>query len=169
MDIIPLDLDTTPETAGSSLPPAPPRPGAIAQEDPHAEADREDAFSHEPVWNGKLLPHGLAIERYTVFVSQRLAMGAPSLYLALQDGNAFYPDALRILWLCSVPFETITALRKDPDAMQAAIDLWATETAPIPDARKANMTAIEIFNASQLNRADPRQSARSSNHSERGN
>jgi len=166
MDIIPLD--PTPELAGATLPPAPPRPGTIAQEDPHAEADREDAFSHDPVWNGQPL-HGLSIERYTVFVSQRLSMGAPSLYLALQDGNAFYPDALRILWLCSVPPETITALRKDPDAMQAAIDQWAAEHAPIPTAGKAIVTAIEIFNASQLNRADPRQSARTSNHSERGN
>lgn len=149
------DLIHTPEPAHSITPPAPVRPASIALEDGAGESDREDAFDTEPVWNGQLL-HPFSIDRYSVFVSQRVSIGAPSLYQALRDGSAFYPEAIRILWLCAHAPATIAALRHEPESMQAAIEEWAAEHAPIHRAGDAVSVAIRIFNAVHVNRHDTR-------------
>jgi len=147
-------LDLTPQPATTTLPPAPPAPN-LAFEDPDAQQDREDAFSDDPEWHGTTL-QAFSVERYSIFVSQRISAGAPSLYKALVDGSAFYPDALRILWLCSQPPAIIQRLRRDPDAMQAAIEEWAATAAPVHLAAEAVTTALRIFNNAQLGRHESR-------------
>jgi hypothetical protein len=149
-------LDLTPIPATAALAPAPAAP-VLSFTDPDAQADREDAFSADPEWNGQPL-QAFSVERYSVFVSQRVSIGAPSLYQALRDGNAFYPDALRILWLCSQPPAVIQSLRRDPEAMQAAIEAWAATHAPVHLAATATTTALRIFNDAQLNRHESRHS-----------
>lgn len=160
-------LDLTPEFAGSQLAPAPLAPSAAA-EDPDAAADREDAFSEEPVWNGQPL-HSFSIERYSLFVEQRLQMAAPRLAAALTDGHAFYPDALRILWIASQEPAILRRYRREPEAMQAAIERWAATAAPIHRCGEAVATAIRIFNSCHLNQHEARPAATPSTGHPSGN
>jgi hypothetical protein len=160
MQTIPT-LDFTPIPVASALPAAPVRPVPAADEEAAAIQERDDAFSEAPVWNGKLL-EPFTIERYLIFLSQRTSLGAPRLYQAMSDGNAFYPDALRILWLCSHDSSTIQLLRTDPEDMQNVMEKWAEENAPLHLTAQAVTVAIRIHNAARTNRADPRHTAASS-------
>ncbi len=147
----------TPEPASTTLPPAP--RAAHIHDDPSAEAAREDAFTDDFLWQGQLL-QPLSLERYNIFVTQRLAMGAAPLGDALRDGGAFYPDALRLLWLCSHPPEILQRYRRDPDAMQTAIEAWAATHAPLHLAKEVIGTGLAVFNAAFENRHETRASTR---------
>lgn len=139
-----------PELAGGATSDPPPRPAPVSN-DPAGEAEREDAFSDEPQWDGRLL-FPFSVERYGIFVSQRVSMGAPSLYDALRDGSAFFPDAVRILWICSHLPAALSRLRPDPAAMQEAMDAWAEDHVPVHRGAEAVAVAIRIFNAANVNR-----------------
>lgn len=139
-----------PEIINDPLPAPPPAPSAITDA-PEEIKDREDAFDDEPVWNGTpLLP--FSIERYSIFVSQRLSMNAPPLIRAVRDGAGFYPDAIRILWICSTADDELSLVRKDPDLMQALMDRWAADHCPIHLATEAVTQAISMFNNANVNR-----------------
>ena len=148
----------TPETASAILPSAP-RQDASPHAAGAAEDAREDAFSAEFHWDGAIL-HPLSLERYNIFVTQRLAMGAPSLGDALRDGGAFFPDALRLLWLCSHTADVIQRLRRDPDAMQAAIEAWAAAAAPLSRCEEIIGIGLAIFNSAFESRHEARPSSR---------
>lgn len=151
-------IDLTPLPATEKLAAAPPMPRISEATPLTTPEDREAAFDAEFFWNGNLL-HSFSIDRYGLFVSHRCAMGAPRLHLAMADGNAFYPDALRILWLCSAEPLTLSMLRRDPDAMEKAINEWAAENVPVSRAAAACGLALEIFNAAHENKHEPRHSA----------
>lgn len=129
--------------------PVPPPPAGHA--DPAAEADRETAFSDEITWNGRKL-HGFSIERYTAFLDFRTHIGAPRLAKTVPDGNAFLPDAIRILWFCSVESAVITSLRRDPDSMQEAIMRWAGTEVPLSRAKEAIVAGLHIFDSAYLSK-----------------
>ena len=147
-----MNTFTTEPTTTETLPPA---PLATIHQDPATEADREAAFSDEYFWNEtQLLPFSL--ERYNIFVTQRLAMCAPTLGAALQDGAAFFPDALRLLWLCSTPPETLSRLRSRPQDMQAAIEAWAADNAPVSRSTEVLDIGLKLFNSAFENRHESR-------------
>jgi hypothetical protein len=83
-------------------------------------------------------------------------MGAPAIGEALRDGAAFYPDAQRILWLCSHGESAIQSLRRDPAAMQTAVEQWAATHVPIPRSAEAVNIALRIFNSAYETRHQPR-------------
>jgi hypothetical protein len=145
----------TPEPTTKSLPPAP--VNLTIHEDTEAESAREESFSAEFHWNDQLL-QPLSLERYNVFVSQRLAMAAPTLGQALKDGAAFFPDALRLLWLCSQPSAVISRLRANPAAMQDAIEGWAAEHAPVHRSGEILDLGINLFNSAFESRHESRAS-----------
>jgi len=148
----------TPEPATTeTLPPAP--PALTIHDDTDAETAREEAFSAEFFWDGQQL-EPLSLERYNVFVSQRLAMAAPALGIAIKDGAGFFPDALRLLWLCSHPADVLQRLRRDPDAMQAAIEAWAAAAAPLSRCEEIIGIGLAIFNSAFESRHEARPSSR---------
>ena len=105
-----------PEVEDEALPGAPARK-LKAEGDGPDEKQREAAFDGVWFWNDQKL-HGFSIERYGVFVSHRVAMGAPRLGQVLADPDAFFPDALRILFLCSVEAQDIMRLSRTPEALE---------------------------------------------------
>lgn len=153
MDPIP-SLDLTPVPASHPVQASPSRPD-IAREDPAADAAREAAFDAVFQLNGQpLLP--FSIDRYCAFLSHRAAMEAPSLLAAINDGYNFYPDAIRLLWLCSSKPSAILALKRDPESMEAAIQAWAAQHAPPPQAMDVITLALEIWNAAHTNQPEVR-------------
>ena len=72
-------------------------------EDPDlaAQTAREDAFtSEEPTWQGQPL-HPYSSGRESLFTQLRAAAGAPPLREAIADTDSFFPDAIRVIYLCS--------------------------------------------------------------------
>jgi hypothetical protein len=118
------------------------------------EKMREAAFDGEFFWNEQKL-HGFSIDRYGIFVSHRVAMGAATLGRVLGDPDAFFPDALRILFLCSVEREPLLRLARNPEALEAAVYAWAAEAVPMARRYDAEGTALEIFNAVYANQHRP--------------
>lgn len=157
-----MDTFAPEPTTTETLPPAP--ANLTLHEDREAEETREEAFSAEHYWNEQLL-HPLSIERYNIFVSQRLAMAAPTLGQALHDGAAFFPDALRLLWLCSQPSTVLGRLRAQPGAMQDAIEAWAAEQAPVHRSAEILDTGIRLFNSAFDTRHESRPSRAARAHS----
>lgn len=147
-------LDLSPEPASHPVAPAPKRPD-IQREDPTTAQEREAAFDAIFSWNGKPL-HPFSIERYCAFLSHRAAIGAPTLLAAIKDGCGFYPDAIRILWLCSSKPPEILTLRRDPERMEEAIQQWAETYAPPPQAMQIITTALDIWNSATTNQPEVR-------------
>lgn len=83
-------------------------------------AAKEEGFTFRGV---RLHPFSFA--RSSLFAQHRLAMGAPSLRLVVEDVDAFLGDALRILWLCSHGPEDWAELRSSPPQLQVVMDNWA--------------------------------------------
>lgn len=166
MNETPIDLTPAPISEKLTAAPAMPR---VSDSTPlTTPEEREAAFDAEFFWNGNLL-HSFSIDRFGLFVSHRCSMGAPKLHSAMADGNAFYPDALRILWLCSVEPLTLSLLRRDPEAMEKAITDWAAENVPISRAGEACGVAMEIFTAAHENKHEARHSAIDRNAPDSGN
>lgn len=156
MDPIPsLDLDPSPAVVPPMPPPPPREAGPVLSDD--SSRQREEAFSAEFKWAGKLL-QPLAIEKYTIFLSHRTALGSPPLNAVFRDSSAFYPDAIRLLWVCSVDVELLRSLRSDPELMESVILDWAEKNAPIHQAAAACALAIRLWNLAHENRPDPRDS-----------
>ncbi len=148
-----LEILDRPEVEGGELKGKPPTRTLKAEEGPD-EAVRERAFDGAFFWNGEEL-HGFSIDRYGVFVSHRVAMGAPRLGVVLGDPDAFFADALRILYLCSVEASLIRRLAREPEALEEAIYAWAGQAVPMNRRYEAEQVAIEIFNSVYVNQHEP--------------
>jgi len=118
------------------------------------EQEREDAFASNPTWDGREL-EPFSFARESVFYSLRRSMGSPTLAEINKDFTAFLADAARILWLCSVSKEEITALRSSPSVMQDVIDDWADAAIPPGTRESAAELALLIHNRSTVNHPSP--------------
>jgi hypothetical protein len=119
-------------------------------DDPAEEREREQAFDAVFQWKGRdLLP--FSSSRKSLFLQQRLAMGAPDLGACLRDLDAFFGDALRILFLCGNPPEVWQPLRTDALRMQLAIDDWADANVGPGEAAEAVLVAFRIYAAANRN------------------
>jgi len=147
--IIPRIHSDTAEIAQQKLPPAP-KLVVLDEEDPAHEKERQQAFDAEFSWRGRRL-HGFTSSREALFSKQRLSSGAPSLQACLDDLDAFFGDAARILWLCSHTPDDWAILRSSPSELQKVIDQWTDENIPQREAIAAVRTAYQIYAASRAN------------------
>ena len=148
-DTIPRIHHDEPELAHQKLPPAP-RPAAIDAEDPAHERERQAAFDAEYQWRGKKL-HGFTSSREALFSQHRLSMGAPSLQACLDDLDAFFADAARILWLCSHTPDDWSLIRSAPAELQKQIDLWGDDHISRGERYDAVSLAFRIYADARAN------------------
>lgn len=146
---IPRVFTDAPEPAVHQVAPAPAAPPS-GLADPAAEAARQAAFDSAFAWHGTEL-HPYSSSRDALFHQLRTSMGAPDFQRTLDDLDAFFGDACRILWLCSHLPEDWSILRCSPAALQCAIDAWADEHIPNPEAPSASLLALRIYTASLKN------------------
>lgn len=107
--------------------PLPARDGpAVHRGEQAAEQRRQTAFDSVPHWQGQPL-HPFSVSRETLFLQLRTAAGAPPLMAAMIDREAWYADAVRMLWLCSHLPDDWAQLRTEPVFLQSAIDQWADQ------------------------------------------
>jgi len=92
--------------------------------------------------------HPFNASRNALFSQHRLALGAPSLQLALNDVDGFAADAYRILWLCSHTPLDWSSLRCNPAKLQTVIDEWADKS-PVTDAVTATLLGYQVYAASR--------------------
>ena len=136
---------------------APPSPiplQSIREGEEAGKKEREEAFQSEFSWRGERL-HGFSVSRSALFLQHRVSMGAPDLQACLDDMDAFFADACRILWLCSHKPEAWTLLRCSPGALQAAIDRWTDENITGSEQSAATLLAFRIYAASTRNQHEP--------------
>ncbi len=134
-------------------PVAPSRPdfGEAAAAD---DKKRQAAFDSAPHWKGRPL-HPFSISRETLFLQLRCAAGAPGIYQAMIDGEAWYGDAVRILWLCLHTADDWDPLRAEPLKLQRHIDAWADTALQRGEKTDLILLTIGIWNASQINAHEP--------------
>ncbi len=120
-----------------------------------AERQRQTAFDSAPHWQGRAL-EPFSVSRETLFLQLRVAAGAPPLFAAMADAEAWYADAVRIAWLCSHRPEAWQELRARPLELQAAIDAWADAAI---DSRRDKvdlvLLTLRLWNESQINAHEP--------------
>lgn len=116
-------------------------------EDPELKAmeERGEAFaSEEPEWMGKPLePYSSG--RESLFVQIRAAAGAPPLRETIRTTDDFFPDAIRILYLCSHTPENWREHRRDPARWLEHIEDWADGAIPLHLKKNAASTAMNIL------------------------
>lgn len=153
IDASALDMSAGEDGEIAAMPPAPP----IVMDDVQAEMEereREAAYSEEPEWKGELL-QPFSFSRKSLFYSHRVSMGAPHLLEVLGDSMAFLGDALRILYFCAHDPAEYRHLRAKPELLQDAIDAWSDEQVESEeDALEAVTTALTLYNASEVNKAE---------------
>ena len=160
-------IDLTPTPASTALPPVPAAPSITAEPAEDAAA-RSAAFSGAHFWNDRKL-HGFSVSRFCIFQAHRTSVGAPFIHLALRDGAAFFPDALRILWICSVGSDMLELFSRDPAAMEREIHRWAETECPLHRIDEAVSTAITIYDGAQINQHQDRHDAIERKGSDSGN
>lgn len=116
---------------------------AIAAREKESEAARDQAFHFAPVWKGR--PLTWSISRESLFYSLREAVGARALWQTLADLDAFFADAIRILYLCSHTPEQWRHHRADPMLWQEEIERWADEAIAPTERQEATMTAFRLL------------------------
>lgn len=116
-----------------------------------AEKRRQQAFDSVPHWKGRPL-EPFSISREALFVQLRTAAGAAPFQTVLQDGEAWYADAIRLLWICSHTPEAWEDLRGEPLRLQSVIDRWADANL---DSRRDKhdlvLLTLRLWNESQVN------------------
>lgn len=142
--------------------PVPKMPKVIRDEvTPEDEREREQAFDASFRWGGRVLKP-FSSSRKSLFLQQRVAMGAPDLGKCLADIDGFLADAARILFLCSHdPDEEIEnerdgwgVLRADSFRLQMVMDLWTDKHIPAGKEAEAVQLAYRIYASTLVNRAE---------------
>lgn len=118
------------------------------------EKKRQAAFDSANHWKGRPL-HPFSISRETLFLQLRCAAGAPGIYAAMIDGEAWYGDAVRLLWLCLHTADDWDPLRAEPLKLQRHIDDWADATLDRGAKTDLVLLTIALWNASQINAHEP--------------
>jgi len=146
------------------------KPGAAAEAAPGDEERRQEAFDFVPMWKGQAL-EAWSVSRETLFLQLRHANGAAPFYACARDRESFYPDAVRILFLCLHTPEDWRAYRGNLVAFQEElIDPWADEFLQSgADKLALVVLALKVWNASQENQAEPMPDERPGKGPGRGN
>lgn len=120
----------------------------------HDQEAREAAFLAVPEWHGvPLVPFSSG--RESLFSMLRYLAVAPALETVVDDADAFFPDAIRILYLCSHQPEDWRALRRDPLLWQERIEAWADAAIPLHQKGEALLLAMQILGDAYRNRHEP--------------
>ena len=118
------------------------------------EAARTAAFDADPEWNGHPL-HPFSSGRESIFSQLRLSVGAPPLEAVFEDVDAFFADAIRILYLCSHAPEDWRHLRRRPAEWQEAIEAWGVEAVPTHRKQEALRVGMNILTTAYRNQHVP--------------
>lgn len=128
---------------------------AVRRGEGEAARHRQTAFDSSPYWQGQPL-QPFSVSRETLFLQLRVAAGAPPLYTAMADAEAWYADAVRIAWLCTHLPADWQELRARPLELQAAIDEWAdTAIESARDKVDLVLLTLRLWNESQVNAHEP--------------
>lgn len=135
------------------------RPATVT-EDPElakqAAASREEAFTaEEATWQGQTL-HPYGSGRETLFTQLRAAAGAPPLRDCIGTTDDFFPDAIRLLYLClHTPEEWREARQTGAAAWMEHIEAWADGAIPLALKAEACATAMGILSRAYANEHIP--------------
>lgn len=132
-----------------------------------AEQAREDAFGAEYEWNGQPVS-GLTSGRWGLFLSQRKAVTNID-FLESLVGDAFFGDAVRILYLCSTTKADWRPFRLDAMAWQEEIERWADIHVPIHQRLAAEALAFDLYKNANENRHEPAPPEKGNHGTDSGN
>jgi hypothetical protein len=90
-----------------------------------------------------LEPYGSG--RESLFVQLRAAAGAPPLRDTVGTTDDFFPDAIRILYLCSHTPEDWREHRRDPARWLEHVEAWAETAIPLSMKADAASCAMNIL------------------------
>lgn len=122
---------------------------------------RQGAFDTEFFWKdaaGTQVPlQAFGSGRESLWLQLRNAVGAPGLAFVMNDIDAFFADACRILFLCLHRPEEFRHLRGNPGEFQEAIEEWTDRAIPRGSNLRldATLLALRIVNQSNVNRHEP--------------
>lgn len=163
---------TDPELASSGRQPAPAKKaaGAVKKEEDRPTADeneqaREEAFQRDGYRLCGIEFVGLTSGRWSALLAQRAAVTEFSLFDAFQKPDAFFAEAIRILYFCGTSPEEWREFRRRAQEWQEEIERWADERFSRVDRFKIEDLALQIFNDAEENR----HSVEPSNHATEGN
>jgi hypothetical protein len=123
----------------------PQKPTVTEDPDLAAQTAREESFtSEDPTWQGKPL-HPYSSGRESLFIQLRAAAGAPPLSQAVATTDDFFPDAIRVLYLCSHTPEEWREHRRDTSAWLEHVEAWADGAIPLSQKADAAATAMNIL------------------------
>jgi hypothetical protein len=111
---------------------------------------RVTAFEADHEWQGVAL-YGFSSSRESLFSQLRLAAGAPPLEKALADVDAFFADAIRVLYLCSHEPADWRSYRARPLEWQEVIEEWADTAIPQSLKGDAILLGMTILTESYVN------------------
>lgn len=147
--------DQPEKPAGPALPPPlPSTPAAGGGDGAKEQADRDRAFDADYEWNGKaLLP--LSIDRESLFLQLRTAVGAGDIVAACRDFDGFLADACRILFICSHTPDELRPLRRDPVMFQECVEAWAVVNVKREQRSRAIAQAINMYADTKATEHEP--------------
>jgi hypothetical protein len=154
-DIPRIYPDQPEKPAGPALPPPlPATPAAAAGDGAKDQAERDRAFDADYEWNGKaLLP--LSIDRESLFLQLRTAVGAGDIMAAVRDFDGFLADAIRILFICAHTPEELRPLRRDPLLFQECVEAWAVKNVKPEQRSRAIAQAINMYADTKATEHEP--------------
>lgn len=109
------------------------------------EQARAESFAAEEAQWGEKKLEPYTSGREGLFSQLRLAAGALPLGRVVDDMDAFFPDAVRILYLCSHTPEEWRGLRGDLLVWQEKIEEWGNEHVPLAKKSEAVTLAMNIL------------------------
>ena len=119
------------------------------------EQAREDAFNAEPdEWQGQPL-QAYGSGRESLFTQIRAAAGAPPIRETVETTDAFFPDAIRVLYLCLHQPEEWREHRRDAAAWLEHIEAWADDAVPLHLKAEACAVAMGILSRAYANEHVP--------------
>ena len=84
--------------------------------------------------------------RFMMFNHLRSGLGCNLIRYSIGDGGEFFPEAMRILFLCFHTPEELAVMDKNPNRMEAQVIAWADEVMSPADFADAELLALRIWN-----------------------
>lgn len=107
-------------------------------DDEAGEQARAQAFAFVPVWRGKeLASWGSGMEYRFQTMRQVLGLGGTGVQMG---------DALRILWMLSVPREAVLVAQGSAVALEEAVEKWVQENVAMDELQAATKLGLDIYN-----------------------
>lgn len=116
----------------------------------NSEKAREAAYYSEHEWKGIPLI-GLTSGRWGLILQQR-AVVTDIPFIEALGGDAWFSDAMRILYFCATTEADWRPFRRDSMAWQEEIERWGNENAPVYERLAIESLAFKIYEEANVNR-----------------